>query len=118
MAVGLLGIDVRRCAYRALILPALRDSQCVDPVAELPGMDQRPQDVVVQISEPQCNPAQVLQPPIDGFDGPVRRSDMEIRQDIGPTAPQRAPELRLLLQPLRESFTQRVDQSGHQLLAP
>ncbi|MGW4482014.1 hypothetical protein, partial [Rhodococcus triatomae] len=31
---------------------ALPDSECVDPILKLPGVDQRPHDVVVEIPEP------------------------------------------------------------------
>ena len=32
--------------------PALLDLECVDPVLQLAGVDQRPQDVVVEVPEP------------------------------------------------------------------
>ena len=62
-------------------------------------MDQRPQDVVVEVSESQGDAAQMLQPSVDGLDGAVRRSHIEVRQDVVPSAPQGPAELGQLLQP-------------------
>ena len=38
------------CAF--VFLAALLDLECVDPVLQLAGVDQRPQDVVVEVPEP------------------------------------------------------------------
>ena len=34
-------------------LSALHDLECVDPGVQLPGVNQAPQDVVVEVAEPQ-----------------------------------------------------------------
>ncbi|MBG9228411.1 hypothetical protein I4J29_11105, partial [Corynebacterium diphtheriae bv. mitis] len=43
-------------------LPALPFLECVDLPLQLSGVDQAPQDVVVEIPEAQGDPAQVLEP--------------------------------------------------------
>ena len=37
-------------------LAALHDLECVDPGVQLPGVNQAPQDVVVEVAEPQGGP--------------------------------------------------------------
>ena len=37
-------------------LEALHDLECVDPGVQLPGVNQAPQDVVVEVAEPQGDP--------------------------------------------------------------
>lgn len=82
-------------------LGALLDLECVDPALQLPGVDQRPQNVVVQVPESQGDAAQMFQPSVDGLDRAVRRSHIEVRQDVVPSAPQGPAELCQLLQPCR-----------------
>ena len=77
---------------------ALPFLECVDLPLQLSGVDQAPQDVVVEIPEAQGDPAQVLEPAVDGFDRPVGRADIEVGQHVLTSAPQGAPQLGELLQ--------------------
>lgn len=83
---------------------AFLDLECVDPPLQLSGVNQRPQDVVVQITEPQGNATQVLQPTVDRLGWPIRCADLEARQDALASAPQPAAQLCKLLQFLRQSL--------------
>ena len=54
---------------------------------------------MVQIPEAQGDSTQMLQASVDGPDRPVRRTDVEERQNVVPTVPQSPTQLRQLLQP-------------------
>ena len=52
---------------------ALPDLECVDPVLELTGVDERPQYVVLEVAEAQSDSSQVFEASVDGLDGAVGR---------------------------------------------
>ena len=46
-----------RTSYGGVVaMTALHDLECVDPGVQLPGVNQAPQDVVVEVAEPQGGP--------------------------------------------------------------
>src|SRR5699024_1306 len=94
------------CTRLRVAFLALHDLECVDLPLQLSGVDQAPQDVVVEVSEPQRDPAQVLEPAVDGLDRAVGRPDIEIGQHILTPTPQGAPQLGKLLQTGGQSLTQ------------
>ena len=79
-------------------MAALRVSECVDLPLQLSGVDQAPQDVVVEVPEPQGDPTQVPEPAVDSLNRPVRRTDIEVGEHVLASAPQGAPQLGELLQ--------------------
>lgn len=65
-------------ARESVGLSALHDLECVDPVLQLSGVNQAPQDVVVQVPEAQSDTTQVLEPAVDRFHRAVGCADVEV----------------------------------------
>lgn len=91
LGFGPLGVSAYQ--KRRSFKPALRVLECVDLRLEASGVDQAPQDVVVDVSEPECDATHVLKAPVDGFDRAVGSADVEKCQDVGAALMQAAPEL-------------------------
>ena len=56
---------------------ALRVLECVDLGLEASGVDQAPQDLVVDVAESQGYAVEVFKAPVDGFDRAVGGADVE-----------------------------------------
>ncbi len=69
------------------------DLEYIDLPLQLSGLDQAPQDVVVEVPEPQGDPAQVLKSAVDGLDRSVGCTDIEGRQHVLTPTPQGVPQL-------------------------
>lgn len=80
---------------------ALHDLECVDPGVQLPGVNQAPHDVVVQVPEAQSDTTQVLEPAVDRFHRAVGRPDVEVGEHVLASAPQCPSQLSQLFQTRR-----------------
>ena len=69
-------------------LVALPDLECVDPVLELSGVNERPQDVVLEVAEAQGDSSEVFEASVDGLDGAVGGAHVEVGQDLAVALPQ------------------------------
>src|SRR5699024_4890691 len=63
---------------------ALPVSECVAAFVELAGVDQGSQDVVGQVPETEGDATQVFEAAVDGFDGAVRQTGIEVGEDLVP----------------------------------
>ncbi len=71
-----------------------------------------------QVAKPECRSSKVLEPTIDRFGGPIRRSwPREERQHIRCASLQRSPQPPQLRQPSRQSCRQDIDDSLQEPLA-
>src|SRR5699024_9028968 len=77
---------------------ALPVSECVAAFVELAGVDQGSQDVVGQVPETEGDATQVFEAAVDGFDGAVRQTGIEVGEDLVPPFPEAAAELGELAQ--------------------
>ena len=80
-------------------------------------MEQRTDQVVAPVAEPQCDTAQMFESAVDRFGWPVRGSRMiEVGQDIGPTTLEGCPQAPEFFELIRNRACQGVDESVHELL--